>query len=298
MKILTILLIIIVLPVLLSAWNSTGHKIIATLAYNQLDPIIQENITETLKYHPQYEEWVKEIPADFNEGLFLLMKASVWPDKIRRSESPYDHPTWHYVNFFILRNEGTLDLTREAPQNDVIWGINKSKEFISTGEPEVKAAYLSWLTHLIGDIHQPMHCASVKSDLFPEGDRGGNNIWVRKGSEPIKLHFYWDMLPGRIENITDYESACIQLLAEFPRSSFNNLDQLSDPYIWGSEGTEIALEYAHQNLQLPEIADPSNAEPLSENYHIMAQKIYKQRIMLASYRFADLLEILFKEDSE
>ena len=40
-----------------------------------------------------------------------------------------------------------------------------------------KGKYLSWLFHLVGDAHQPLHAATLCiADLFPEGDHGGN--WI------------------------------------------------------------------------------------------------------------------------
>jgi hypothetical protein len=38
-----------------------------------------------------------------NSGLdletFIFMQSSTWPDQIRGSGSPYDHPQWHYIDY-------------------------------------------------------------------------------------------------------------------------------------------------------------------------------------------------------
>ena len=47
------------------------------------------------------------------------------------------------------------------------------------GTDEEKAIYLTWLMHLVGDIHQPLHCTAVFREQFPNGDKGGNDAFVR-----------------------------------------------------------------------------------------------------------------------
>jgi hypothetical protein len=64
------------------------------------------------------------------------------------------------------------------------------------GTDEEKAIYLTWLLHLVGDIHQPLHCTAVFSEQFPNGDKGGNDAFIRIRSSPVKLHAFWDGLLG------------------------------------------------------------------------------------------------------
>lgn len=33
-----------------------------------------------------------------------------------------------------------------------------------------------YLLHLVGDLHQPLHCTTYVSAYFPNGDMGGNLI--------------------------------------------------------------------------------------------------------------------------
>jgi hypothetical protein len=289
MKLISLTLIILILPILLSAWNSTGHMIVAAIAYDQLDSELQNTVRNVLKEHPMYQSWLLEMPDQFNEGAYLMMKSSLWPDQLRRSDDTFDHPEWHYVNFFINRETGFIDTTRESPDNDIIWGIAKSIEYIETGNPVDKAAYLSWLNHLVADIHAPLHCASVISTEYPEGDRGGNNHWVISGAEPIKLHFYWDMLPGKVANFEDLKNAVVRLTDNFPDTDFS-LTKLTDHKEWALESLQIVYENVHLKLQLPVAYNPTDAHLLTAEYRLMAEEIYKQRIMLAAYRLKMLLE--------
>ena len=37
-----------------------------------------------------------------------------------------------------------------------------------------KSTALRFLTHVVGDVHQPLHSAELYSEEFPKGDMGGN----------------------------------------------------------------------------------------------------------------------------
>ncbi len=57
---------------------------------------------------------------------------------------------------------------------------------------------MTWLFHLIRDIHQPLHCLAFYSTKYPEGDECGNAIGIRVASSPTNLHSFWEVMgcPG------------------------------------------------------------------------------------------------------
>ena len=61
-----------------------------------------------------------------------------------------------------------------------------------------KAVVLCWIFHLVGDVHQPLHVVSMFTPELPDGDRGGNLIFVRPrpDSPPMRLHAFWDNATG------------------------------------------------------------------------------------------------------
>ena len=64
------------------AWNSTGHKAIALIAYERLTPVTKQRVDQLLARHPDYPKWIAGITtADRGRAAFLA--ASVWPDTIR-----------------------------------------------------------------------------------------------------------------------------------------------------------------------------------------------------------------------
>lgn len=56
------------------------------------------------------------------------------------------------------------------------WEINQAIATITnTRAAELdKARQLRFLIHMVGDIHQPLHAATLYSNEFPRGDLGGN----------------------------------------------------------------------------------------------------------------------------
>ena len=52
------------------------------------------------------------------------------------------------------------------------------------------------MLHLIGDMHQPLHCATYYSTAYHTGDRGGNEQLIKVNGRVLDLHTYWDGLIG------------------------------------------------------------------------------------------------------
>lgn len=66
-----------------------------------------------------------------------------------------------------------------------------------------KSLALRFITHIIGDIHQPLHaCALFDDKLFPKGDEGGNFFKIDFGGERgiDQLHKYFDSGAGKIRD--------------------------------------------------------------------------------------------------
>lgn len=51
---------------------------------------------------------------------------------------------------------------------------------------------LRLLIHMVGDMHQPMHAATLFDERFPQGDKGGNSFTVYNGKTKTNLHSVWD----------------------------------------------------------------------------------------------------------
>ena len=156
-----------------------------------------------LKAHPDFAKWTNahHPNANFDLAAYVFMRSSTWPDEIRRTDSPYDHPNWHFIDY-PLRPPAFAFEPGPKPTDDVLFGIAESEKTLSDTKaaPAARAAALSWLIHLIGDEHQPLHCASLFSDAYPKGDKGGNDFYVKPAQSAVRLHGIWDGLLGSSVN--------------------------------------------------------------------------------------------------
>ncbi len=270
--------------------------IVAGIAYQQMPPAAQQQTLAILQAHPAMPKWKEQLEKDHptDPAAYFFMRASTWPDEIRRGNSPYDHPAWHYVDYPLTPPNFPFVAGRD-PQDNILFGIDASEKTIRdpAATPEQRAAALSWLIHLIGDLHQPLHCAELVTPQFPlpEGDRGGNLIFVSVGGNPINLHAFWDRLPGMIFSPPFAVESAGRIVRAYPAAALPDLVKDKDPVAWSLEGRTIAIESAYLHGQLPGAAvDTKNAPiPLPPDYLAKGKLISDQRLALAGYRLAALL---------
>lgn len=145
-------------------WGLTGHRIVGHIAMDHLDKKVAKHITEVLG------------------GEDLAMVAN-WMDFIK-SDRAYDTlNAWHYCTVPSLED---VDGHVHPDQGDVWMAIEKFLKEIETEKYSVDEAFaLRALAHLIGDVHQPLHCGNGT-------DKGGNDVKVTFFWEKSNLHRVWD----------------------------------------------------------------------------------------------------------
>jgi len=112
------------------AWSGPGNMVIAAEAYRQPAPGVKMKVSEILKSHPDYTKWEESFTGDapnIDLAAFVFMKASTWPDEIRRSHNHYDHPHWHYIDYPIKPPAFPLE-PGPSPNDDVLYGIAQSEK--------------------------------------------------------------------------------------------------------------------------------------------------------------------------
>ncbi len=280
-----------------TAWSSNGHMIIAAMAYRALPINLQEEYTMLLHHHPDFKKWEQsyaELDVAISFGEYLFMQASIWPDVIRRKGNPYDHPTWHYTNFPVIPDGFAVEETL-TPENDVIFAIRASRQMLvdENATNQDRAAHLSWLLHTIGDMHQPLHCVALVTDVYPEGDRGGNLFFVRptERSRGVNLHAYWDGLLGRNGKIRDARNDATELWLTEKNQVAGRLGDAEEIRDWALEGREIAIEYVYLGGRLEgEVEERRGRAPiLPATYGNRAKSIAQERAILASLRIVGML---------
>jgi hypothetical protein len=314
------LMVLIMAPARANAWNGTGHMTVSKLAWDRLDATQRDAIWEVLKAHPHVKEFFRErpVPADVAEREWFFLLASTWPDWLRgyaNSKRPEDQAIGkyhqgprHYINLpLILPADAALfkDRKLDPPAENIVTalvdylGQLKDPE-LSAGD---RAVALCWLLHLVGDIHQPLHCVAFFSKEYPDGDLGGNLRWVKGVDGPIRLHAYWDDLLGRGTKYKDIKGyAEILSRADYEREKFADLLKKVDFMDWAREGADLAWKYTYLTGDLPGLKIPSGKETeemrqkapeLPKGYGVASEQLARQQIALAGHRLGDQLDAAF-----
>jgi len=214
------------LPSKVLGWNVKGHTL-AVLAIDQQLEISQQHqyrqladTLYTLNGSPSVAS-KRNLPCLVAQSLCYF---ALWPETVRDKtlrqlyaksalEIPSslhliaDIPTrfWHYHNVF-------YDIATGNQLSGCLWA-NEGK--LVTVLPELvmrfeqanavpeKAMLLSFIVHLITDIHQPLHAFSG-SNVECQHDRGGNGVCVTRGGRAkhcaLNLHQLWDRGAGAWED--------------------------------------------------------------------------------------------------
>lgn len=276
------------------AWNSRGHRLIAWMAFEQLDEETRNRIANILKAHPAEEIWWKD--ARFNPRdarLSLFVNASVFPDQARPdTEFAKDfRPRAHYINYRLIcepnqkpRLEPPL-ATDENIVNTYFSHLKSTKD--QKNDLKKRAVALSWIIHQVGDIHQPLHATARFCPATPQGDRGGNDVEFPNMNGSQNLHAFWDGVLGREDNPASLDRESRRLLREYPREKLQkDLDASGNMNEWVSESALICKDVVYANLDINE----KRFRELPVGYLADARKISEKRVVLAAYRLSEVLK--------
>lgn len=291
------------------AWNSRGHMAVAAVAWDHLTPAAKARATALLKLNPYYSTWIQGV-ATADQDRVAFLKAATWSDDIKRDHTYIDdsykptdpasaditdyndhkmHKGWHFIDYGFSPDGTPL----EAPfPTNAVTQIAKAEDVIaSTAATDSAKSYsLSWLLHLVGDIHQPLHATSRFTQALPHGDTGGNAIKACPATTDTcgprdNLHGFWDDLVGddlRPETLTP-------LLAHMPKASADEL-AVTAPNDWAEESFSIA----QKSVYVSPVGTGTGPYHLTQAYRDNARAIAEQRIELAGERLAILINTKLK----
>lgn len=266
----------LMLPLQAFAWNSVGHRIIAQIAYDQLTVQAKKQVDAltAVAFHSSYPDT-------------RFLQAATWPDKIKARTGAYKQE--HFVNLPINQS---INSEQVLEQDNVVVAIERNEAILKnpSASPRKKSYALAFLAHFVGDIEQPLHCASLVNAQFPKGDAGGNDYKIRS---PIadNLHQLWDEGLGLFVSQERYQfhywqiqQIALQWQQAYPKQDFSKQLTQSSVLAWAHESNALAKQTAYT---LPEYAQPSN------HYLSEGREIVKQQIVLAGYRLAAILNSIY-----
>jgi hypothetical protein len=303
-------------------WNSTGHKVVAFIAWDQLTPKTRQAVTDLLKQHPRYDkDLLLDAPADESpdeQARTAFATAATWPDMVRSQNNPmnatHNHPAWHYIDIpYCVGNQKVTEAPPAGPApHDAIEALIKNTADLKDPavSPGEKAVSICWIEHLTGDIHQPLHAVSLYSPQFPDGDRGGNMETVlREPPYPdsaTKLHTLWDALLGNFqsEELTRSVAAGIAADPRFSREKLKDQLAVTDFMSWAKESHDLAIKYVYLDGTLKSSTaqthggrrggDGGDMIPgVPPGYMISAENLAAHQAAVAGARLADELNKIF-----
>jgi hypothetical protein len=286
------------------AWNSVGHMTVAYAAYQQLTPAEKARTAALLKLNPLYAEWLTYLPAgtsDSDRDMYVFMMAATWPDEIKAMGSGYygndtppkgeapslnggygdkqAHKYWHFINTPFSQDGTALPPVDGPTTADKIAAFRQA---LATGEPDLLKSYdLVWLLHLVGDIHQPLHCATRVTQAKPKGDEGGNLVAVEGATK--ELHAFWDDALG--VGSTKNFMAAVKAGQDLPKPDAS-LAADAKENDWAAESFDLAKN----SVYVAPVGPGLGPYTLDATYTANTQQIAKQRIALAGARLAILLK--------
>jgi S1/P1 nuclease len=305
-------------PVAALAWSGPGHQAVAAVAWMDLDADTRDRVVRLLEEHPGFsEEWEPGIAdSGIEAGEYLFMRAATWPDEIRPDSRrpPEEQPpsTFFHVRDWHFRNKPVYppgQTRRPLRQNsdDALKILRISAR--EAGRPRANTAArsiaLCWLFHLVGDVHQPLHAATLVSDEFPEGDAGGNSFLIRHSDE--NLHAFWDRLFGLHVTFQKAHEIAARTLQEYPRGDLAEIVARPEPGEWLEESYQLAVNHAYnftnsdgQRITLKPGIKKSDGtivrepEKLPDRYAANARTVARKQIARAGYRLAAKLREAFR----
>jgi hypothetical protein len=307
MKKVMVLLLLLQFASTAPAWNGTGHRIVAAIAYDALTPSTRARVDDLLRRHPDYQSmFLRDAPSGPSaaRARAAFIAASLWADQIKSDPRFYDddrrdakptpllrgyvdmarHQYWHFVNFPFTQ-DGTRLRQPRAPH--VVTEIERLSRALSkpVGDPANPVYALPWILHLVGDVHNPLHAATRFTRDDPNGDRGGNAVYVEPGRN---LHSLWDGLPGTDPSSIAYvDRAARRLRDGYPSPPVDT----KDPVAWALEGVEIAKSKVYSIGKNSGTAD--HPLRLGPDYRNTSKQLVENRLYIAGLRLADLLNRQF-----
>lgn len=268
-------LLILFISVNSYAWNALGHRLVAQIAY---DNLTSESKAFCDKYSKGYGK--SSIHSNFVAG-------ASWLDAIRKKDIHW-YDALHYIDIPFSDDRSKLP---PVPQINALWGINQAIAVLSSKKSSTSDKRLSLriLSHLIGDIHQPLHTVTKVSIEHPKGDMGGNLFLLTNTPRGKNLHQFWDNGGGAF--VGNYKNQRISKTAAKLQNKWKCDQALNkkNPREWVNDTHKIALNQVYRLMQykIP-----------SEQYKQSVQQISERQIALAGCRLAYLLNNINKNNTQ
>ncbi len=292
------------------AWDCTGHMLVAQVARARMS-------SQAVARVDALAATLSRNGAPYN-GVSIACWADDIKDKSFQSPFQGHFRPWHYIDIGCSTNDPdalahSAMLTTNA--GNVVLALNHCLAILKTKKTSDlvpnEAVALALLVHFVGDIHQPLHCASrYNPDPKPTdkytNDAGGNGISLANLADTPwskNLHTFWDEAYRRY-----YENGEVRARSEIPETAALGSPEMQDwmarlkPFApphpdlevdfkkWAMQTHNIACADVYGKLGAPYGARDVK---LTDQYVAQAEEIARRQIVLAGYRLAAILNDIY-----
>jgi hypothetical protein len=152
-------------------WGAGGHMMVAQIAFKRLNPKAKSKANELLA--------IKINPAAVSAKSKDFVNAAHWADDLRPFPEFDSFKPLHFIDHPFSTDGTALPADLPEPDN-IIKALQDNVNILKTStDKNAQAQALRLIIHFVGDIHQPLHCATRVDSAHPEGDRGGNLVSIK-----------------------------------------------------------------------------------------------------------------------
>ena len=268
------------------AWSARGHAMVGDIATQFLTPAATLAVAELLR---------DDLSADGKpSGRATLAAVSSWPDELRATPEQRATGVYHYDDIPIC---GVPDYKVYCPDGKcgTAWFAKQLAVLQDRRQPTwARNEALKWITHLIGDLHQPLHASD-------HDDKGGNDVQVTyfgkraddpvdgRTSSPYNLHAAWDrLIPARL---FDARGGYDRFLADKPSASTRKVWESGDIDAWTRESFVLSRDFVYAALPIDFACERpvAGVVPITEAYDRPASEIAAMQLRKAGVRLAKVL---------
>ncbi|XP_019160304.1 PREDICTED: endonuclease 2 isoform X2 [Ipomoea nil] len=266
-------------PVAAHGWGVDGHLIACRIAQSRLSAAAADAVDKLL-------------PAYAKGNLSSMCS---WADNVR-FRFHWSAPL-HFINTPDVCN---FQYKRDCKDEDgevgrcVAGAINNYTtqlvSYVNGNDSYNSTQALLFLSHFVGDIHQPLHCGFAS-------DKGGNTIDVKWYTKKTVLHHVWDTSIIETAEEQFYDSEVEELINAIQKNITTGwADEVKSweactnkkeacPDVYASESIKAACDWAYKGV--------SENSVLEDPYFLTRLPVVKLRLAQAGVRLAAILNRIF-----